>query len=210
MSTTRIQIGPADHGRSMTLEEFLEAEEEPGYRYELARGVLEVTEVPNDPHGQIVDNLREALSAYRRGHRGLIRRIGHAGEVRLIIPGLGSDRNPDLAIVFSDAPLDNRRRRVPALAVEVVSTGAAARQRDYEEKREEYLAFGLREYWIVDPKDRTVTVLSRGETSDITWSERVFRDGETIISGLLPGFAGTVAELWVDVEPETSGEGGGA
>ena len=30
MSTTRIQIGPADHGRAMTLEEFLEAEEEPG------------------------------------------------------------------------------------------------------------------------------------------------------------------------------------
>ena len=49
-----IRIGPADHGRRMTLEEFLEAEEEEGYRYELARGVLEVTEVPNDPHGLIV------------------------------------------------------------------------------------------------------------------------------------------------------------
>ena len=57
MATTRIQIGPADHGRRLTLDEFREAEEEPGYRYELARGVLEVTEVPNDPHGQIVDNL---------------------------------------------------------------------------------------------------------------------------------------------------------
>ena len=63
MATTRIQIGPADHGRRMTLDEFREAEEEPGYRYELARGVLEVTEVPNDPHGQIVDNLREASAA---------------------------------------------------------------------------------------------------------------------------------------------------
>ena len=62
MATTRIQIGPADHGRRMTLDEFREAEEEPGYRYELARGVLEVTEVPNDPHGQIVDNLHEAVS----------------------------------------------------------------------------------------------------------------------------------------------------
>jgi hypothetical protein len=33
-----IFIGPADHGRKMTLEEFMEAEVEEGYRYELARG----------------------------------------------------------------------------------------------------------------------------------------------------------------------------
>ena len=49
-----LRIGPADHGRTMTLEEFREAEELDGYRYELARGVLEVTEVPNDPHGVVV------------------------------------------------------------------------------------------------------------------------------------------------------------
>ena len=52
-----VQIGPADNGRRMTLEEFTEAEVEEGYRYELARGVLEVTEVPNDDHGQVVWNL---------------------------------------------------------------------------------------------------------------------------------------------------------
>ena len=49
-----LRIGPADHGRMMTLEEFREAEERDGYCYELARGVLEVTEVPNDPHGVVV------------------------------------------------------------------------------------------------------------------------------------------------------------
>ncbi len=52
--TTLLRIGPADKGRVMTLEEFMEAEVEEGYRYELARGVLEVSEVPNDPHGVIV------------------------------------------------------------------------------------------------------------------------------------------------------------
>ena len=76
MATTRIRIGPADHGRRLTLDEFREAEEEPGYRYELARGVLEVTEVRRRPHGQIVDNLHESVSRYRRRHPGLIRRVG--------------------------------------------------------------------------------------------------------------------------------------
>ena len=38
--TTSLRIGPADHGRMMTLEEFLEAEEAEGYCFELARGSL--------------------------------------------------------------------------------------------------------------------------------------------------------------------------
>src|SRR5438045_3649958 len=68
------RIGPADHGRTLTLPEFVEADEEPGYRYELARGILEVTEVPNDPHGQVVSNLYRALGRYDRDHPGVIRR----------------------------------------------------------------------------------------------------------------------------------------
>ena len=67
---TRLHIGPADRGRAMTLKEFLEAEVEEGYGYELARGVLEVTEVPNDPHGVVVANLYDAISRYCRDNPG--------------------------------------------------------------------------------------------------------------------------------------------
>ena len=35
--TTPLRIGPADHGRTMTLEEFLDAEVVEGFRYELAQ-----------------------------------------------------------------------------------------------------------------------------------------------------------------------------
>ena len=38
--TMPLRIGPADHGRMMTLDEFEEADLEEGFRYELARGVL--------------------------------------------------------------------------------------------------------------------------------------------------------------------------
>ena len=50
-------IGLADDGRAMTLDEFLDAEVEEGFRCELGRGVLEVTEGPNDPLGDVVSNL---------------------------------------------------------------------------------------------------------------------------------------------------------
>ena len=194
---TSLRIGLADHGRTMTLEDFREAEELDGYRYELARGVLEVTEVPNDPHGMVVSNLYDGISRYRRDHPGVILRYGGGNEFRFWLPHMISGRNPDLGVVLRGAPKDWRGRRLPALAAEVVSRGSITR--DYEVKREEYLAYGLLEYWIVDRFKYTVTVLTRRGDS---WAEAVFREQQVIASLVLPGFATTVAELWVDVEED--------
>jgi Uma2 family endonuclease len=190
-----LRIGLADHGHNMTLEEFREAKEEDGDRYELARGVLEVSEVPNDPHGMVVANLYDGISRYRRDHPGVILRYGGGNEFRFWLPRMISARHPDLGVVLRGAPKDWRGRRLPALAAEVVSRGSV--KRDYEVKREEYLAYGLLEYWIVDPLKRIVTVLTRH--GDI-WDEAVFRDEQVIVSLVLPGLTTTVAELWLDIE----------
>jgi Uma2 family endonuclease len=205
MATTRTRIGPADHGRRMSLEEFREAEEQPGYLYELARGVLGGVEVPGDDHGQVVHNLQEALSRYNARHPGAILRIGHGSDIRLVIAASDSDRHPDLGVVFRNAPRDERDCRRAALVIEVVSPGAEARRRDLVEKREDYLSFGVPEYWIVDPELRQVTTLVRhgeGEGAAAAWSERAYRGEETIASECLPGFDGTVSELWLNLEAD--------
>ncbi len=121
-TTTPVRIGPGDNGRAMTLAELQEAEVEDGYRYELARGVLEVAEVPGDPHGDVVANLFDAISRYRRDHRGFVRRYGGGSEFRFWLPKMVSGRNPDLGVVLHDATKDHRGRRIAALAAEVVST----------------------------------------------------------------------------------------
>ncbi len=201
MATTTLRIGPADHGRTMSLDEFLEAEEEYGHRYELARGVLEVTEVPNDPHGVIVSHFYSLIGNYVGTHPGLIFRYGGASEFRLWIPGMASGRNPDVAVALLGTPKDSRGRRPPSLAMEVVSAGSQARDRDYHAKREEYLAFGLREYWIVDPEAHRVVVLRRDGDA---WVEHTFVDGQMAEGLVLPGFAVPVADLWLmpdDEEP---------
>ncbi len=195
--TTPLRIGPADRGLTLTLEEFLEADVEEGYRYELARGVLEVNQVPNDPHAVVVCNLYRAAGRYSDQHPNHIYRYGGGNEFQLLLPGMIAGRNPDLGVVLRGAPKDWRGRRVPALAAEVVSRGSI--HRDYVIKRDEYLAYGLLEYWIVDPLERKVTVLTR--RGDV-WHEAVFRDEQIIASLVLPGFATTVAELWVGVEED--------
>ncbi len=196
-TTTAARIGPADHGRMMTLDEFREAEVEEGYRYELAGGVLEVSEVPGDDHGQIVWNLLAALRDFQRERPGLISRCGGGSEFRLWIPAMNSGRNPDVAVALRGTPKDHRGRRPPTLVAEVVSEGAEAHRRDHEIKRREYLVFGIQEYWIIEPEARRVTVLTRrGDT----WGERVFTDGQAAEGLALPGFAVPVSDLWINVE----------
>ena len=197
MATVGLRLGPADHGRKMTLEEFREADAEEGYRYELARGLLEVVEVPDDSHGLIVHQLQKLWRRYDDAHPGIIWRIGGGGEFRLWITGMASGRNPDGAIVLVGTPRDDRGRRALGLVAEVVSKRGEIR--DYHEKREEYWICGVREYWIVDPVQRQVLVLIR---RDDRWQERTFRENEVIAGELLPGFVGTVAELWADPDEE--------
>jgi Uma2 family endonuclease len=204
-TTSAIRIGPADHGRTMTLEGFRQAEEEEGYRYELGRGILEVNEIPDDAHGMVVWRHYCLLVPYHQAHPEVIRRFGGAGEFQLWLPGLVSIRSPDVAVVLEGTPKNLRSRRPPSLAVEVVSPGGEVR--DYQTKREEYLAYGLLEYWIVDPAERKVTVLTRD--GDV-WREQVFRGEQPVASVVLPGFAPRVEEFWAGVDEDEADEPEGA
>lgn len=197
MATATLRLGPADQGRRLTLDEYLGAEVEEGYRYELARGVLEVSEVPNDPHGVILSNLSDAMSLYRRAHPGLIYRHGGGAEFQFVVAELDSERNPDYAVALLATPKDARGRRPASFAAEVVSPGREARERDHVTKREEYLAYGLREYWIIDPQLRQVTTLTRG---DDVWVETVVSGDGSAASVVLPGFVVPLADLWAGAD----------
>jgi Uma2 family endonuclease len=199
--TSTMRIGAADHGRVLTLEEFRVAEVEARYRYELARGTLEISEEPSDAHGSIVWGLLQYIADYDRNHPRVIYGAGGGSEFRLWLPGMISVRNPDIAVALCVTPKDLRGGRPPSLAFEVVSEGPQDHERDYVAKRAEYLAYGLSEYWIADPQTKTVTVLIRD--GDI-WVEQSYRDDQQATSLVLPKFAITVFKLWSDEEPEES------
>ncbi len=185
MPATVIKVGPADHGRRMSLDEFDKAEVQEGSLYELGRGVVIVSDVPSPRHLAQVDTIRQQLSDYRRDNPGKIHQIAGSGECKILITGLESERHPDVA-VYREAPPDEEevwRAWTPEVVVEVVSPGSE--QRDYVEKREEYLRFGVREYWIVNAERREILVLRRlgGD-----WKERVLRPPDVYRTRLLPGF----------------------
>ncbi len=65
-------------------------------------------------------------------------------------------------------------------------------KRDYEEKRDEYRASGVREYWIIDRFRRIMRVHRRTPEERV---EQVVREDETYQTDLLPGFALPLARL---------------
>lgn len=191
-ATLRIQIGPADHGRRMSYAAFLRAEFEEGWLYELARGVVDVTEVPGILHAQIVERLGDLFGHHKRKHPKSFFMRGGCGECRIRTPGLRSDRHPDQAVYLTPPPTgkDAWGRWIPDLVVEVVSKGGE--DRDYVDKAEEYLRAGVREYWVVDPMKRRMLVHRRDGD---TWTLKSIADAASYRPSLLPGLVVKVGEL---------------
>src|SRR5262249_38671299 len=114
-----------DHGRRMSLEDFEPAEWQKGYLYELHRGVVVVSDVPDYPHASQVEAIREDLVIYKRRHPDQIHRILGSMECKLLIGELESERHPDISVYKKPPPdrdvlsrlrnsrLHRKARRIP-------------------------------------------------------------------------------------------------
>jgi Uma2 family endonuclease len=186
-------VGPSDNGRRMTLDEFDTAEGVDGHLYELSRGVVVVTDVPNPAHADIVDILRQQLSEYRGRRPDVIARMLAGSECKLLIEPTQSERHPDIAVYKTQRPAQDSSVWsiwVPEIVVEVVSGDSA--HRDYVEKAEDYLLVGVMEYWIVDAARGVITIHRRSRGR---WQKSELRAADRYTTHLLPGFELVAATL---------------
>jgi hypothetical protein len=107
--------------------------------------------------------------------------------VRMICWGITSSgrRIADRVIWTGLGRVPNVRKDLPTIAIELVSGTRRDRQRDYVDKRAEYLGAGIREYWIIDRFRRAMTVILN-EPGGVR--ELVVPEKETYESPQLPGF----------------------
>ena len=128
-------------------------EDEPG---ELVDGRLEEEEGPDLEHGIVVSWLIGTFRNWLAG-RGWV--IG--SEAKYAVRS-NRGRKPDVAVYLHRDQQKLPRRGVvrvpPEIAVEVVSPSPRDERRDRIEKMDEYAAFGVRFYWIVDPALQSLEV----------------------------------------------------
>ncbi len=78
--------------------------------------------------------------------------------------------------------------------MEIPSPGAKNRERDFKIKRREYAKAKISEYWIIDIKKKTVTVLTLSSKSYKVHG--VFKSSDQAASKLLKGFKVAVSEVF--------------
>ena len=157
-----------------------------GNKYELVRGELFVTPPPNEDHEVIAARLTRLLDPFV-----VAQGLGYVFRARAVMRFEGSEVEPDLMVRAAKAPgaRDWTDAPTPLLIVEILSP--STRRRDHEQKRQLYLDAGVPEYWIIDPLERTVTVLKPGETDRVERTQLDWRprpDGATLTI--------QVSELW--------------
>jgi Uma2 family endonuclease len=157
---------------------------------ELVDGRIEVLPMPTEEHQSIIAYLYELLAGFARPrHLGKVLFAGLRVKLRS-----GLFREPDV-VFLAERNRDKRGNqfwRGADLVIEVVSPDDP--DRDYVNKRAEYAACGIPEYWIADPRDRTIRQLLLEKQG---YAEQgVFRDGQQFESAVLPGLKVDVSAVF--------------
>jgi len=163
-------------------------------RRELVWGWAREPAAPRWGHQEIVTRITVLL--YQHVHQ---RRLGRVcaspidvvlDEARALVV------QPDVVFVSNDRAgiIRGQVWGAPDLVVEVESPGTWRRDRVW--KRRWYRQYGVREYWLIDPVGRSVTVLTfpvRGRVR-----RRSFRGRASIESAVLPGLRAAAAKVFDD------------
>ena len=125
-------------------------------RVEVFDGIVYDMASPSQEHQTISMELSTILNTYIKEKKGPCRAFHAPFDVKLNDQPL-TIVQPDLMVICDKNKLDgNRCNGAPDFIIEIVSPGNPAD--DYIRKLYYYKNAGVREYWIVDPRRKTVTV----------------------------------------------------
>lgn len=178
--------------KAMTVDEFYELPEpEDGSKLELVKGEIIVMPNPGVEHGEIQVNIASLIWTFLRKNK-----IGRVVTESGVVTERDDDsvRGPDVSY-YSKERLPLLRQVVkyndlpPDLCVEVVSPSNT--KKELRTKIQEYFTVGVRMVWILEPEDRSVTVLTSPSEGRTLYDDSELGGGE-----VLPGFTCKVSELF--------------
>jgi len=171
----------------MTVKEFENIDDD-YHRHELIKGELLTMNPPKSLHGRVAINLAIILGLHVRANR-----LG----VVYSESGYHLERDPDTVLgpdmsflsgEHVDKADDGYYQGPPDLAIEVLSPGD--RKSYVERKLAIYLETGTRSIWLVNPRRRTVEVISSLN------NRRMLHEDDELVDDTVPGFRVKVSEIF--------------
>lgn len=127
----------------------------PGEKAELIDGEMFIMEAPSVTHQRILGELFVQIHTHIKNHKGPCEVV--------IAPGVYMKDDihnyvePDITVICKEDKLDEKGcHGAPDLIIEIASPGN--KYMDYGRKLMLYQSAGVREYWIVDPAKKIVTI----------------------------------------------------
>jgi Uma2 family endonuclease len=144
-----------------------------GTRAELIDGQMYMMAPPNRRHQEIVFSLSRKIADYIDSKGGSCKTY-----IAPFAVFLNADNKnyvePDISVICDPNKLtDNGCAGAPDWVIEIVSPGS--RRMDYSTKVFKYRSAGVREYWIVDPDKKRITVWDfiNDSTEEFSFSDSV-------------------------------------
>ena len=162
-------------------------------RYELLDGVLVLLASPNEAHQTVSLRLASRIHAFVKEHE--LGKVLHAPyDVVLTDTDVVQ---PDLLFVSKDRYHIRTPANIqgePDLVVEVLSPSSS--RRDWGYKRELYARHGVTEYWVIDPTNRIVSVMTLQDS--VLEIDQTLTEDNTARSSVLEEFDVNLAEIFGD------------
>jgi Uma2 family endonuclease len=194
--TKTLRLGPLDYGRPISFDDFMAADYQGGWRYELINGRLSVAPWPNFAEDWVHAWLRTRVTLYALANPRVINHV--TGPGRVFIPGRSQQEvsapEPDL-LAYKRFPRSRRKRDLrwqdvsPVLVGEVLS--ADDPHKDLVRNVALYLQVSsIKEYWILDAReDADYPSMLAYRRRGRQWQDAIeIGPNETYTTPLLPGF----------------------
>jgi Uma2 family endonuclease len=195
MPTVVKRLGPEDHGRAMTFDEFVSSDYRSGYHYELIDGRLYVSPEANAQENLVERWIYLKLEYYSARHPKTINYV--TTKARVFVPDRPETTTPEPDVAaYHNYPLERVLARDvdweslhALLVVEVLTSNDPAKDmvRNVALYRQ---VPSIKEYWIIDARDdlaRPTMLVYRKYRG--RWRTPIeVQPGDTYTTPLLPGF----------------------
>ena len=195
-----------ENERRFTYADYKAWELKPGERFELIYGVAYAMSAPNFSHQQILMNLAGDIHAFLKGK--MCRVLPAPFDVRLFYEEDESDDTvvqPDLVVICDPKKIGEEGcRGAPDMVVEILSPSNTAIE--MERKLNLYKEVQVREYWIIDPKNKHISIY---RLQDGGYFLQTCHLKDIARPGVLPGLEIPVSAVFAETAAETAAENGG-
>jgi len=173
-----------------TYEDYLHFPEDK--RYEIINGEVAVAPSPDKMHQDVSRNLEFVLWEFvKKNDLGLI----YDAPFDVVLSDIDVVQ-PDIIFISKekeDIVTEKNIQGAPDLVIEILLP--SSRYRDKKIKGKLYKKFGIKEYWLVDPKKKQITVACFGSTKKE--STKIYTRNDLLESSLLAGLKIALIDVFV-------------